>query len=573
MDITRYNLLKNKPIPLDGEWEFVPGKLVDRSYFTQKDRKVTYLIVPSIWSKSNMIGQKIPVYTSGTYRLIVNSSDKHSVLGIKTSNIRMSNSIFINGKKIGHSGVPKENASYIPENTPYVKYFYAKDNKIEIIIHVANFDYASGGGIMGPIYLGSSEGIQLLREKAIAYDLIMIAAFFIIGVYFFGFYFRLRKDKSLLYFSLFCMSIGLYSATHGEKMIYLVFSQIPYSIFERLQGISSDLLGLFLLLFFHHSLRVFSNKRIVRLITLLGILLIISMFFSIRINSKPELFHPLFLVIVFTYLVWIQLKAVINRTLGGTYLMLGSITIIVYFVVSTLNLIGKLSINSLPPFLPYIYLSFLSLYMAHLFAATYRNNEEMSIKLLETDRFKDEFLEKTSHEFRTPLHVIIAILQSMLSTSTLSKGQAEKVNLAVSSAKRLSNLVNDILDLSKLKRGELVIKTSEVNLYSATHLLTETFTYIMNKSVLLKNEIPKNIAHVYVDEDRLRQILYNLMDNAIKHTDHGEIVIQAQERNDFIHISIQDTGQGIPRVDLDEIFDLYNRGEHSSHNGMGIGLH
>ncbi|WP_249310390.1 ATP-binding protein [Bacillus sp. FJAT-49736] len=574
LDLSHYNLQKEHPFPLDGEWQFVPGKLVDHSYFAQNNRKPTYIKVPSIWSKNKIEGKNLPVYSSGTYRLVVHTKNGNSVLGIKTSNIRMSNSIYINGKLIGSSGVPKNDTSYIPQNTPYVKYFYSKDTEIELIVHVANFDYASGGGIMEPIYLGSSEGIQVMREKAVAYDLIMIAAFLIIGVYFIGFYIRLRKNKSLLYFSLFSFAVGIYSATHGEKLIYLVASGIPYAIFERLQGLSSDLLGLFLLLFFHHSLRAFSNKRTVKYIVFFGMFLMISMMFPIRINSKLELLHPFYLVIVFLYLVWIQLKAVMKRTLGGTYLMLGSITIIVYFVFNVLNLIGKLSINSLPPFLPYIYLSFLSLYMANLFAATYRKNEEMSIKLLEVDRFKDEFLEKTSHEFRTPLHAIIAILQSMISSpsSTLTKGQTEKVNLAVGSAKRLSNLVNDILDLSKLKRGELVIKKTQVNLYSVTHLLTEMFSYILNKDVILRNEIPKNVSYVYADEDRLRQILYNLVGNAIKHTDQGEIVVSAHKKNDFIHIFIRDTGIGISEQQLEAIFDLYNRGDVSTQNGFGLGL-
>jgi len=121
MDLRHHSFHDNTPIKLDGEWEFIPNHLVDGEAF---DSYQSYLVnVPSAWTKYTIDGQQIPVFESGTYRLKVLIDDTEDILGIKTSNIRMSNALYINGKRVGHSGEPAEDSSYIPHNTPYTAYF------------------------------------------------------------------------------------------------------------------------------------------------------------------------------------------------------------------------------------------------------------------------------------------------------------------------------------------------------------------------------------------------------------------------------------------------------------------
>nr|WP_279288974.1 ATP-binding protein [Anaerosolibacter carboniphilus] len=445
---------------------------------------------------------------------------------------------------------------------------------MEIIVHTANFDYASGGGIIGSIYLGDENGTLNLRQSAITYDWIIIAAFFMAGIYFLGFYLHFRKDISLLYFSLFCFSVIVYSATHGEKVLHYLYPGIPYELFQKLQS-TSNLAGLFLVAYFHTTLKAFSNIKIVRCIIILGIGVTLSILFPVNINSNLESVHTIYFMITLLYVLYIQAKAIMKGTTGAGHLFLGSLILILYAIVATLNVMRDIKIYILPPVFPFLYLLMLSLYMANRFTDTYRKNEELSEQLLQVDKLKDEFLAKTSHEFRTPLYGIITILQTMLNNnvaSTLTLHQEEKIKLVIHQAKRLSSLVHDILDLAKLKRNELKLDLKSIDLCAATFVVSEVLEYIIKKDIKIINLISKDTPLVYADENRLRQILYNLIDNAIKYTDQGEIKISAMPKDDKIIVSIEDTGVGIEEEKLDSIFNSYEQAGAVPQEIHGVGL-
>ncbi|RXT15446.1 ATP-binding protein [Ammoniphilus sp. CFH 90114] len=572
LDLSHYDFNDKGPLKLDGEWEFIPNKLVDSQYFIDNQKTPQYVKVPSLWRKYSIEGQQVPLFTSATYRLVVKTNNKGQILGIKTSNIRMSNTLIVNGEKIAQSGVPKEDSSYVAHNTPYAKFFYATDHELEIIVHVANFDYASGGGIIGSIYFGDERSITHFREKSLAYDWIMIASLLTMAVYYVGFYWHLRKDVHLFYFSLFCFAMVLYSATHGEKLLHGLYPGMPYALFQRLQGISTVLIGFFLLLYYHFSLQSFSKPFMIKLLSGYGAMLMLSLFLPASINSQFQLLHSIYLLMVFLYIIYIQVNAIRQKVTGAMYLVNGSITLIIYFVVGTLNVMGDTNLNTLPPFLPFIYLLMLSLFMAHRFSDTYRKNEELSQQLLKVDKLKDEFLAKTSHEFKTPLHGIINITQTLIEDlgGKITVEQRESLSIVTQIAKRLARLVNDILDLSKLKQGQLELDPKPLDVHSSVHGILQVFRFILkDKEVELINAVPKNLANMYADEFRFGQILFNLIDNAVKHTKEGFIEITAEERGNYIELSIRDTGTGIPQDLLENIFQPFAK---RSLEGTGLGL-
>lgn len=573
LDLREYDLKKTGPVKLNGEWEFVSGKLVDSEYFRERTSPV-YVQVPSLWVKYNNNNEPVPKFSSATYRLMVKTPKNNELLGIKTSNIRMSNAIYINGEKIGECGVPGERKTYSPNNTPYISFFQNNKEEIEIIVHVSNYHYASGGGIISPLYFGVDQSILKLRHNALAYDWIMIAAFLIAGIYFFGFYLHFRRDRSLLYLSLFCFSVVIYSATHGEKVLSSLFPNISYEFFVKFQC-TSNLIGLFLLAYFHSILHQYSSKKIAAVLKILGIVFALFTLLPIQINSYFQSIYSLYLLVVIIYILFIQINAIAAKTTGATYLFIGSVALIMYVIVGTLNVIGNTEIDVLPPILPFIYLLMLSLFMANRFTDTYRKNEELSERLLQVDKFKDEFLAKTSHEFRTPLHGMIAVLQSIVSHSSqneITLKQKEKINFVINTAKRLSSLVNDVLDLAKIKRNELSLEIKQVDLYSSAFVVHEVFTYMLKKDIKIVNSLSRDIPFVFADENRLRQILFNIIDNAIKYTNEGTIEIFAEQRDQTVVVSIKDTGIGIENEKIDKIFNAYEQSELARKENKGVGL-
>ncbi|WP_246097026.1 ATP-binding response regulator [Psychrobacillus soli] len=254
------------------------------------------------------------------------------------------------------------------------------------------------------------------------------------------------------------------------------------------------------------------------------------------------------------------------------YLIFSTLTILIYFTIGTLNVTSNYAINILPPLFPFICLTMLSLYISHRFMDSFLKKEELSNALLRVDKLKDEFLAKTSHEFRTPLHGIIAISQSMLEDrkSSLTVNEEEKMGLIVGTAQRLSNLVNDILDFSKLEEGNLRVSITSVDLFSIVHVVVETFTYMIEKDVKIVNHIQRG-QFVSADEERLRQVLYNLIDNAVKYTIRGKVEINCFEQNENIVIEVSDTGIGMTTENLKTVFEPFRQYSNTA-GGTGLGL-
>ncbi|MFJ7669427.1 ATP-binding protein [Lysinibacillus sp. NPDC097195] len=569
IDLRQYDLHHNT-VRLDGEWDFVPDELLNYSDFNSYQ---SYLVnVPSLWSSYKLDNQNFTTLGSGTYRLKILINDTDTILGIKTGNIRMSNAIYINDKRIGQSGEPTEDSSYVQQNVPYVAYFSPEKEELELIIHVANFDYASGGGIIGSIFIGDQESIGKLREGSLFYDLITIAAFFTMFIYFAGSYLYAKLEIEQLYFSLFCFMVGLYSTSHGEKILMLLLP-INYEFLIRVQIISSIGSGIFMLLYFNHVLQQFSHKRFVKVLYIIGGLLLATVLLPISISSYLQTAHSIYILINIFYLLYIQTIAIFKRLVGAIYLWLSTMAILIYMVVATLNLNINLEIYALPPLLPFICLTMLSLYISHRFTDSYLEKGRLTNALLRVDKLKDEFLAKTSHEFRTPLHGVIAISQSMLEpkeSALLTVEHQEKISLIFNITEKLSHLVNDILDFSKLKEGELKLRLTTVDLYSVTHVIVDILSYIGNKDVKIYNYIERG-KFLVADEDRLRQILYNIIENAVKYTKQGKIEISCYEEHGCLTIEVSDTGRGIAPEHLESIFEPFRQLEDAS-KGTGLGL-
>lgn len=207
-------------------------------------------------------------------------------------------------------------------------------------------------------------------------------------------------------------------------------------------------------------------------------------------------------------------------------------------------------------------------------------------ELQQLDKLKDEFLANTSHELRTPLNGIIGIAESMIegATGTLTELQERNLWMIAQSGHRLSNLVNDILDFSKLRHKNLELQLKPVNIHKIVDLvLTLSQGLVERKDLKLVNAIPPNLLPAYADEDRLQQILLNLIGNAIKFTDSGTVKVAAELVNGSqlnqlptqIAITISDTGIGIPADRLDRIFESFEQGDGSTarkYGGTGLGL-
>ncbi len=204
--------------------------------------------------------------------------------------------------------------------------------------------------------------------------------------------------------------------------------------------------------------------------------------------------------------------------------------------------------------------------------------QKIAAQLKEADRLKDQFLANTSHELRTPLNGIIGIAESLIEGAAGSINQQLRANLSmiVSSGRRLNNLINDILDFSKLKKKDIDLQLKVLDMRTiAEVVLAFTQPLIGNKKVQLINAISLDLSPIKADENRIQQILYNLVGNAIKFTDNGTITVAASVKENGLAITVSDTGIGIASEKLDRIFEAFEQGDGGTariYGGTGLGL-
>ena len=227
------------------------------------------------------------------------------------------------------------------------------------------------------------------------------------------------------------------------------------------------------------------------------------------------------------------------------------------------------------------YLGFFSLVadqIATSFADVHVLDEERkrSEALAEIDRAKTTFFSNISHEFRTPLTLLLGPIEDTLHDPSTTSENKIRLDVAYRNALRMQKMVNTLLDFSRIEAGRMEGKFSRVDICSFTHELASTFRSAIEKAGMqLLFECDKIKNEVYVDIDMWEKILLNLISNAFKYSKQGTITIKIKEVKNKVLLSVSDTGVGIPANEVDKIFDRFHRVENiqgRSQEGTGIGL-
>jgi signal transduction histidine kinase len=191
------------------------------------------------------------------------------------------------------------------------------------------------------------------------------------------------------------------------------------------------------------------------------------------------------------------------------------------------------------------------------------------------DQLKSDFVSKVSHELRTPLTSIKGFTEILLSYQDVDhKTQQEFISIIHEESERLTRLINDILDLSKIESGKTEWHIQPISPFEIVVRAAKSIRAMaLEKNLPLLIEVPETLPRIRGDADQLIQVLDNLLSNAIKFSNHGNITIKGTQEDAMIRFSVIDTGPGIPESDLEKIFDKFHQlGDTRSGKPRGTGL-
>jgi signal transduction histidine kinase/ABC-type amino acid transport substrate-binding protein len=195
-----------------------------------------------------------------------------------------------------------------------------------------------------------------------------------------------------------------------------------------------------------------------------------------------------------------------------------------------------------------------------------------------SDRLKSAFLAAMSHELRTPLNSIIGFTGILLSemSGPLNDEQKKQLGMVQTSAKHLLDLINDVLDLSKIEAGDFTINREPFDLRGSIEKVVQTvFPMAEKKGLTLDVAIDHDLGTIVNDQRRFEQVLMNLLTNAIKFTGEGKVLVVCFIINDQVNVRVVDTGIGIKEQDMDKLFKQFQQidsGITRKHEGTGLGL-
>lgn len=578
LDLKGWNFKNQGIVKLDGQWEFYYNQLLTPEDFEKKSDLTKAEVINIPGNFSEYIGKQSRGQGYATYHLKVFTNNAENMYAVKTEFIQTAHKMWVNGKPVVESGVVGvSKGEMIPKVATSTGAFYNNTGELDIVLQTSNFYY--GTGQIDSILLGTEPQIRRYNTNKSGFHLFLFGSTIIAAIYHFAMFLRRKKNKAALYFAVVCALVGLRTILVGERLVYNIFPNMNYVLNTKLLLWTFFLYIPMLVLFIDSFYPKIISKAIVKFSKIVGIAYFSIILFLPIMDYNNLLF--LFEIAAIFLLLYILGKLSYRYLAKGEGYLMVIVAVFILFITRLNDILYEYSVIQTESYAPlgmFIFILAQSYVLADRFSTAFSSVEEMTEKLKSVDKLKDDFLANTSHELKTPLNGIIGLSQSLsLEISDfLSKENKETLNLIEASAKRLSNLVNDILDFSKLKNNDINLERKAVDIRQLTNIVIKFCEpFIGNKDLKIINNIDYNIPPIYGDQDRIEQILYNLIGNAVKFTESGEIIISAEERENFIELTISDTGIGIPVEQIDKIFDPYEQceGVNIRYGGTGLGLH
>ncbi|NOZ35812.1 MAG: hypothetical protein GXO80_11005 [Chlorobi bacterium] len=599
-DISNVNFSKGDIVQLNGDWEFYYGKLLNPSDFSDTSNLPVkqYINVPQSWTKEYS-EHKYKRFGSATYRLkikINNTQNKQSQVIFVGKRIFSAYKVWLNGKLISRAGETSEKGDAYKADLKLLisnPVYLQKEN--ELIIQVSNFT-DKHAGILRSISIEEAHFVtkSLLSELILIISILSII--FIISVYHLILFLFRKNDYSNLVFS-FLGFVFIITGLMGNDTILKNILSPSYLSITRFFHLSISLYPVLITLFFYLLYKNKADKKFLIFTVIISFVLsILSLFLNVaivRVYIEAKIIY--LLAVSLWFIVYSLPKSVANKKQGARWAFLGMLAIFLTNINDILFTLGYIQTGYLAIYGFFIFIIFQSMIISERFSSIFNKNlklteelkvqnenlYEAKIKAENADRLKSAFLANMSHEIRTPMNAILGFSNLLNAENINNEKRKRLVSYITNSGNTLLQLINDIIDISKIEAEQLEINLSEFKLTDLFDELKLIYSEKENSDIsdmvelkFIRKENKKLTIHT--DSIRLKQILINLIDNALKFTEKGVVEVSCELTGDNdILFCVKDSGIGLTEEQKETIFTrfikLENEGE-KIYRGAGLGL-
>ena len=585
LDLRGQDLTAEGTVTLDGEWEFYPGLFLMSATGEPSSTKSSsvgeaaplQVDIPAPWN-AMMDPEEPTPYGFGSYRLTIWVEEPEQVYSIQVPSIRSASAFFVNGRRIAASGQPASTAqAYRPENLPYLASFTPDEQgRIEIVIHAANYSDPRSGGLVRSLKFGAD--FNVLREKLLSQAMqYLIAAALMMQAAYLVLFFAIERRWLWLYSALALLSYTVIILNSSEDKLLHQWFPISYAGGYKILCVGLIVLGYSVLRMVSEPLpgswRLYAERGY-------GVLAAIGIAASLilppQASQKLQFIIFMSMVPIVGLLILSILRSAARGIRSSLTQFLAYLALANHMAWWSVLLLTGTKLIYYPFDLMFAMLLLSSIWIRRYYVL-YTEQRALAAKLEEVNRQKDRFLANTSHELRNPLHGMMTISQIVLNRErqTLSADSIDLMETVSKVGRRLSLMLEDLLDVARLRDSSLRLQLSEVALQPLANGVLDIIRIMTDgKPVVLRNEVPDSFPLVAADENRLVQILFNLLHNAVKFTTQGVIVVEARMDADHAVISVTDTGIGMDGETLGRVFEPYEQGqdEDEYEGGFGLGL-
>lgn len=558
-DLSDMDFSHDKLVRLDGQWEFYWNRLLIPEAFNSGERPQpdSYMKVPGVWA--NNAGTNYTRQGIATYRLLLYYPPALKDPALRIQNVANSYKLYINGQLVEEVGSALDAKSDFKNDDKIVIIDLPKgEQEIDMVFQVGNLNFATGGLRVAPVF-GSKQVLEQQRMFMLILQMLFIGGVLIFGIYYFFLFLLQTKNKTALFFSIFCSITALRSLVWGETPLMILLPNASLDLRMYMNYLTGYNYVAVVILFVYSSYPLEFNKKI------MGLILLPSLAFDILLlTTTPEFmtfytnYLYILLIIQMLYIMGVLMKAVLRKR-DNAALMFIAICVLIWTMnedIINFILIGNINLSYMFLFGNFAVILAMSYVQARQQAMNHKKLISYNENLLEADRLKDKIMATE-----------MSFLQAQIKPHFLYNALSAIANVCEKDGKAAGKL---IIDLAIYLRGSLEFN----NLNKMTTIekeleFVDTYFHIEQARFGQKIQLQKEIE-IPLDAQIPVLILQPLVENAVRHgiskkPEGGTVSVRMKQIAESINIEIEDDGVGISGEKLAE---LLNR----SDLDRGVGL-